>query len=560
MATLKRGCLELIVIWALASFGLYSFFNGKFEPPGDIWGAVAGGMLISWAWGLSRNIYYAKVRLRLLQQAKRGMMPSDGKLFAAAGPIRPLLDPLRTPFQQTECVVYGYELFAERKVRTGSGRSSSTHNVKNTYMGGYGLCPSAVQTSVGSIKILGFPFPDTFPENSFSIQGRKNQVLDYISRTRFDQREGVGIKAILSELKNVLAEDDGSHRYDWRTEHLEERLEDPDLKAKEQCIPVGAEVCLIGPYSAAKGGLTNDLAHGGLEVFSGDLNAGIRAMRARVVGYFSFAIIFALGGTFGSYGVLTARELRDPKVVELNSNRLAEAIKTNDLNKARTALEHGAAKSFSNPNFDPVISELSSVEMIRLLMEFGFDVNKPLNNDHPPLVLAAEKENASLVSALLEAGADPNVRQSGWGTTALEKAFDSRNEEIIAVLQGKNARGIFVSPTTGRPLSGSLKEKFFKIILDYYSAHNAENAEKVRELTDGWPEDFFESFGRGLYSGTRVCQPRFEKGFVSDHAATLFVTCPTGHGPELWVYTLVERNGSWKIRRESWDEKSRWAD
>lgn len=555
MGAIKRGCLEFLLVWGAAGFALYQFFHGRFEPEGDLIGAAVGGFLLSSSWGLTRNIFSTRSRIALLKRAKSGLMPEDGKPYAAAGKIRPLREALRTPFQQKECVCFGYTVYSVRSVTSGSGSGQSTRNEKSIYMGGFALCPSAIRTSIADVKILGFPTPDTFPEEKLPAAEYRDRVLAYAEENQIPIQKGIPFREMLSQVKAMLTEDDGSHRHEWRTENLEMGLADENAWVEEQCIPVGAEVCIVGTYSAQKAGLLSDLSQGGLEIFQGSLDDAIRSLRRRIYFYIFFGILMAALGSAGVFGLLTARELRDDDLLRKKRDRLSAAFDSSDIASAEELLSRGISPN--DPQIQDKVRQLSSTEMLSVLIRNGLELNQPGSNGETPLLSAVVAGDLKRVTFLLDAGADPNVKQAGWGNSPLERAFDDGNRELVRLLLDRGAKGIFVTAKTGQPVAKDGGE-FLPLVSRYVEALRAGNVDILRELTDNWPESFFESAGNGFYSGAGVHEPRFERGFANDEAATLLLSGTGGAGREVWVYTLVKRNGSWKIRRESWDDENRW--
>lgn len=63
-----------------------------------------------------------------------------------------------------------------------------------------------------------------------------------------------------------------------------------------------------------------------------------------------------------------------------------------------------------------------SVETTTLLLEAGADIEASTNDGTTALIIAAREGHDGLVEALLEAGADPHTRRSGFPTTALHAA------------------------------------------------------------------------------------------------------------------------------------------
>ncbi len=558
MGAIKRGCLEFLIVWGLAGFAMLSQFQGKFEPPGDQWGAGIGGFFVACAWGSFRNALIAIKRRQLLASARQGARPVDGKTYAAAGTIRALGEPLKTPFQKRSCISYGYDLSVEQLVTTGTSDNRTTRHEKNVSMGGFAMCPSAVRTAGTEVRILGFPFPHEFPEDRIPARELHAEVRAYLESANFEISKGLaGVRSLWTQLQSLLADDDGSHRHDWRTANAEEMLSDPKAVIMEQYIPVGAEVCVIGKYSQSKGGLVTDFSSGGLEVLAGGLQKGLKTYYSRIIWGFVGTAFFAALGTVGVHAILSFRERKDNSVQEKHVERLRIAITENDLPAATQALEHGVSLLAPEGNLRDAISNCKSIPMLELLIKHDLYVNRPLSYGYTLLMKAVADGDVERVKFLLDTKADPNIAQPDWGITPLERAFDSGKKEIFTLLRNKGARGMFVTADTGKPLSGDGGAPM-EAVRQLLDAWEADDAAKVRALSDAWPEDFFDSFKRGLYHRNHKCGPVLEAGFANDEAGTIIIQCRTLPVQERWIYTVVKRAGVWKVRRSDWDEQLRF--
>lgn len=121
---------------------------------------------------------------------------------------------------------------------------------------------------------------------------------------------------------------------------------------------------------------------------------------------------------------------------ELN-NRLLHAASSYDYDGVKQALDDGA---------DPRNSKLCHVlispayevmiDMIKLLLEHGADVNGADGDGFTALMCAAYKGSSELVNILIDHGADPNMKTRHDGATALRFAIDSQCEEVINILNG----------------------------------------------------------------------------------------------------------------------------
>ncbi|CAM2064542.1 Ankyrin repeat domain-containing protein [Sulfidibacter corallicola] len=109
----------------------------------------------------------------------------------------------------------------------------------------------------------------------------------------------------------------------------------------------------------------------------------------------------------------------------------------------RTSLDVVGDRGFAPDGFTPLhlACFFGHEDVARLLMRRGADVNAVTPNPLKltPLHSAAAAGSTALVSALLEAGADPDARQQA-GYTALMSAAMHGNAEMVASLLAHKAR------------------------------------------------------------------------------------------------------------------------
>ncbi|MCB0322094.1 MAG: hypothetical protein KDD69_00940, partial [Bdellovibrionales bacterium] len=301
------------------------------------------------------------------------------------------------------------------------------------YASGYAMCPWAVSDGVTDIKVLGFPVPDTFPEERWDAELYAAEIRQYMQQTRFTKLSKFAVTTMLSKMKELLLEDDGALREDWLFEDAEDVLQRESFRGlycMEQIVAEDAEVCVIGTYSAQKRGLVQDLSTGGLQILPGGSAAALHSLRARGVWYFIFSLMFLAAGSIGSYYVLQLRETRDPEVVEKHEERFLVALEQNDLLAAEEALARGISPNLIDPTSSQALLRVRSVEMLRLLTSYGLQLNQADTYGNTPLAAAFHKKAWPLFDMLLAAGADPNDFNRIWQTTAAENAYDRGQFEL----------------------------------------------------------------------------------------------------------------------------------
>jgi hypothetical protein len=110
--------------------------------------------------------------------------------------------------------------------------------------------------------------------------------------------------------------------------------------------------------------------------------------------------------------------------------RLNQAIRVGDLSEIRESLKYGA-----NPNL-PVHN--GRVEVVRLLLDNGADVNGGTFIIGTPLVVAAGEGHTEVVRLLLERGADICFKADGG--TAEEFARKRGHQDIVDLLQAAKSK------------------------------------------------------------------------------------------------------------------------
>ncbi|RYZ81381.1 MAG: ankyrin repeat domain-containing protein [Moraxellaceae bacterium] len=137
-------------------------------------------------------------------------------------------------------------------------------------------------------------------------------------------------------------------------------------------------------------------------------------------------------------------EIADIIALSMDDLTLHELSVLGRVNEVMQLLEKDATavNSFSDDGFTPLglACMFGQTEIARILIGHAADANLPSNNDFSvyPLHSACALTDTTLVKHLLDAGAQPNVRQ-GMGLTPLHSAAQSGNIEMIILLLEKGA-------------------------------------------------------------------------------------------------------------------------
>jgi hypothetical protein len=156
---LRRGCTLLVLLFG-GLFALYFFFFTRyFEWPGNLFAAGLGSLFGAMGLGGIGNLLWAWRDTAAFRRASRKAPLTDGSLVVVAGHIRPLGAPLTSPFSGRPCVAYEYEVVQRLPVRKGQTSSQGTD------LAGFAMAVSAIDTPDASVRLLGFPLLDEFPQS-----------------------------------------------------------------------------------------------------------------------------------------------------------------------------------------------------------------------------------------------------------------------------------------------------------------------------------------------------------------------------------------------------------
>jgi hypothetical protein len=242
-----------------------------------------------------------------MRRARDGEPPRDGERVAIIGRISPSGPALTAPLSGAQCVAYDYDI-------------KSTYGDEGaTYYSGFALTPSVIQGPSGSIRLLAWP-DIKLPQQFLFGDDVRARAQEYISGRTFSEGGLSKIREGWAQLMEVYKDDDGSVSSDRKFPEAPSEL--ITARYREKHVPAGAQVCVIGRYSAQRGGIVPApdapiMEQATLEVGEPDSFAG-RARRG-IVGYFIGGVIFVgaiLAGLIGLYAFvpLEAAEQMTPSM------------------------------------------------------------------------------------------------------------------------------------------------------------------------------------------------------------------------------------------------------
>jgi hypothetical protein len=432
---MKKGCL-LWLLQLAALIGLYYLaLRGRVTPPADWIGALVGGFFLTLAIGAFRNAVAARKNRARLERALAGAPFEDGQQVAAIGPISALGAPIEAPFSGTPCVICSWEIAHEGT----AGRSRGESNVAHDFSG-FHLTPCVVHTAAGTARILGFPNLEGFEKAPQTGPQAFARAEAYLRSTPFEK---MGLTKIFSQLKDLLTDDDGYIRKDWRMAGEDFALDADRHTLTEQVVADGETVCALGTYAAAKGGLVPAFGQSGegLTLIRGGQQAAAKRLKGNVGQNLAAGILILLASHFFLFMFLF---LREPSVraeqAEIRETALLEAARSGDLAAVEAGLGEGTEADARDAESNTPLMMTRDPEIARRLIAAGADVNARNRSGSTPLIEASRNGATEVARLLIQAGADLEARDTGSHLTPLGWALQAGQEEVARVLRDAGAK------------------------------------------------------------------------------------------------------------------------
>jgi hypothetical protein len=214
---------------------------------------------------------------RLIKDALAGQPPVDGKWAGLSGVIRSS-SPITSPISGKSAVAFKYTISQS----VGSGKSA--HVV--SHYEGMALAAPKISTSAGTYRLLAVPTFDMETTDVEKGDALRNAAA-YIAATSFETTATP--KEERQTLEKEWTDDDGVFRRDRKgTDEADLTL----CRFEEQMIAQGEQVCVLGLYSAARGGIVPDPNWANqTRIIKGDGESGVEQLGSRARRYVIGALV-----------------------------------------------------------------------------------------------------------------------------------------------------------------------------------------------------------------------------------------------------------------------------
>ncbi len=553
---MKKGCLVSLLILAACAGGYWYVLHGHVEPPALWWGVGLASFFMWISIGAMRTaIASAQDAARVTRDSTfsgyTGEQYEDGATVTVAGHIRAVGQSLRAPFSGKPAVLVSYEI--DHTVPSEDGSTDSKD------YSGFVMVPCAIDSTRGAIRLFGFPLLEGFPKVSLDGDEARRNAASFLAETTFTEMKGFHPGVIYKEIKDLLTDDDGEVRKDWRM------TDDRDLSDKnlhEQIVAPGEQVCAIGRWSAEKRGLIG-VTGGVIRLVQGDAPKVVGTLRGKIIVNTIACLVLAAvvnGAVYMLLQVASGKStiLADTPLARhsIHGDEMHEAVNSGNIAAAETLFASGTGVDVPDSDGKTSLAQVKDPAMARWLIAHGAHVNAARPDGQTVLMEQSAAGNTEIVRALVNAGAKLDAVSSKWHSTALQRALDGEHLEIARILRDAGAKDDTVTETRGQKLGES--DPPVVAALAYLDAIQREDQAAMKEHSTF---QTFDDVDFKLWKSSRPLHPRLAEGFATADTATIHLrgAIPSGIY-ETWTYQLVNRSGDWRVSSERWETRLSSAD
>lgn len=274
---MKKACGLTLLSWLLSAIALMAIAYQR-VPRIEmlILPCLGAGFVAMIGWAYLFGIPRVLRERASIRAGMEGEPLADGQITAAVGRVVALGTKIHSPFTNTPCVAYEYEIYRYVKNKT-------------VMFKGFRVVPCAIQTRTQIVRLLAFPKLEFAPAD---LEGEmvRQAAKQYVAATPIREPTLENLRASFAGIKELMADDDGDYRSDDR--HLPWD-DSPNVRFSETVLAPGDEVSAIGRFSSQRGGFlpSKDTIHS-IRVFKGPPEKALRKLAWTVFGYFIGAVVF----------------------------------------------------------------------------------------------------------------------------------------------------------------------------------------------------------------------------------------------------------------------------
>jgi len=548
---MKRGCFFSLLILAACFGGYWYVLHGHVEPPAFWWatGVASFFMWISIS-TLQGAFTAARDAMRVSSESSfggyGGEQFADDAMATVVGHIRAVGSSLRAPFSGNAAVLYSYDIDHI------SHSNNDTNDVKD--YSGFALAPCAIDSPHGSVRIFGFPLLEGFPKRPYdSEEGRRNAAA-YLESTPLTDMQGFHPGMIYHEIKELLTDDDGQFRKDWK---MTEDRDLSDKQLREQVVAPGDQVCAIGRWSAAKHGLIPP-AGGVIRLLQGDPQKIVSGLWRKCIGSVIGGLIVAAVVNGAVYTLLQVAAGKSKLFTEtpvakhsIHRDEMVDAVSNGNLAAAEKLFANGTGVDVRDSGGRTTLGVAQDAAMARWLIAHGADVNAADSDGQTVLMQQIGAARTEVVRALVNAGAKLDTLSTKWHSTALTQALDAERMDIVRILRDAGAKDDTVTESRGQPVRES--DPPVHVCFAWLDAIQQQDLDAMKATS------VFKSFDDvdfKLWKSIRPVHPKLAHGYATEDAATLEIRGQVSAGTyETWTYQLIHDGENWRVKNERWETR-----
>jgi hypothetical protein len=548
---MKRGCFISLLILAACFGGYWYVLHGHVEPP-VFWWATGVASFFMWisVSSFQGAIASARDATRVSSESSfggyGGEQFADDEMATVVGHIRAVGSSLRAPFSGNAAVLYSYDID-----HLSSGPKDTTNVMDYS---GFALAPCAIDSPHGSVRIFGFPMLEGFPKKSYNTEeGRKNAAA-YLDSTTQKDMQGFHPGTIFHEIKELLTDDDGQFRKDWKM------TEDRDLTDKhlrEQMVAPGDQVCAIGRWSAAKHGLIPPPG-GVIRLLQGDPQKIVSGLWRKTIGNLIGALIVAAVVNGAVYTLLQVAVGKSKLFAEtpvamhsIHRDEMVDAVSNSNQATVEKLFANGTGVAVRDSSGRTTLGVAQDGAMARWLIAHGADVNAADGDGQTVLMQQAGAGRTEVVRALVNAGAKLDTLSTKWHSTALTQALDAEKLDVVRILRDAGAKDDTITESRGQPVSET--DPPVQTCFAWLNAVQRQDLEAMKAVS------VFKSFADvdfKLWKSIRPVSPKLVHGYATADAATVEIRGQVSAGTyETWTYQLVGDGETWRVKNERWETR-----